>query len=293
MEDPPDLQRQATVDSCTSCPAAAVLPKKDDDSDEGFSAFLEFLKSPTPTKLVELEDPSSSGTVDSSCASCIPATLTKQDDAPCKIEIGSVVPDFCLKSVDGSTIKLSDFRGQKIMVCFYLFSHCGVCAYAIGDLVGEYKKLAWASKLKVITIFRTDVENLRAGLTSANSPIPKLALDESGAYPFVALADPQGHAASLFDCQRNTLLNTLRMNHKSIPTMCKNLCTNKLCRKEALFAARHGAGNLMPSEFLIDERGVLVDAMRATKSHAHFSTTRISRFLLLGERCTRSVSWLP
>jgi len=97
-------------------------------------------------------------------------------------------------------------------------------------------------------------------------------------------------------------------NIKSAPKMCKRLLTSSIVRKEAFFAAKvccprlqpsthlyftfslsmspfiivskHGAGNLLPSEFLIDEEGKLVDIMRATKSNEHMSAERISEFLL-------------
>ena len=66
-----------------------------------------------------------------------------------KIAIGSIAPDFNLSCMDGIVHKLSDYRGSKVMLCFYRFTLCPVCAYNIGTLVGHYKKLAWASKLKV------------------------------------------------------------------------------------------------------------------------------------------------
>ena len=65
------------------------------------------------------------------------------------VKIGSTVPDFMLTGVDGHKHKLSDFRGMKVMVCFYRYSYCPACAYTISKLIGEYKKLAWASKLMV------------------------------------------------------------------------------------------------------------------------------------------------
>lgn len=147
------------------------------------------------------------------------------------------------------------------------------------------QKLAWASKLKVVTIFRTEVQHLQAGLTDCNSPIPKLLNCEQceTAYPFDALADPDGRAAESFDCNTSSIFKTLKMNRKSAPKMCKRLLTSSMVRKEALFAARHGAGNLLPSEFLIDGRGKVVDIMRATKSNEHMTSERISNFLLEGE----------
>ena len=65
------------------------------------------------------------------------------------VDIGNKVPDFKLLDMDGKEHRLSDFRGSKVLLCFYEFTQCPRCAYAVGNLVGNYKKLAWASKLKV------------------------------------------------------------------------------------------------------------------------------------------------
>lgn len=141
--------------------------------------------------------------------------------------------------------------------------------------------LAWASKLKVVTIFRTEVKHLRAGLMDGNSPIPKLLnCAENEVYPFDALADPDGRAAENFGCNTSSLFKTFKMNGKSAPKMAKRLLTSSIVRKEAYFAATHGAGNLLPSEFLVDKDGQLVDILRATKSNEHMSTDRISEFLI-------------
>ncbi len=101
--------------------------------------------------------------------------------------------------------------------------------------------MAWASKLKVITIFRTDSNCLKAGLTDPTSPIPKLLNCNCGPremYPFVALADPDGRAAEAFGCNTSSLIQTFKMNAKSAPKMCKRLLTSSIVRKEALFAAK-------------------------------------------------------
>ena len=41
--------------------------------------------------------------------------------------------------INGKEVTLADYRGQKVMICFYLFTQCGVCAYSIGKLAGNYK----------------------------------------------------------------------------------------------------------------------------------------------------------
>ena len=65
------------------------------------------------------------------------------------LEIGNRVPDFTLRDVDGMEHNLSDYVGYKVMLCFYRHSYCPVTAMTFGKLMGNYKKLAWATKLKV------------------------------------------------------------------------------------------------------------------------------------------------
>ena len=49
----------------------------------------------------------------------------KQDsEAVEDVSIGVVVPDFTLSCADGKEHKLSDFRGSKVLLCFYRYSYC-------------------------------------------------------------------------------------------------------------------------------------------------------------------------
>ena len=66
-----------------------------------------------------------------------------------ELRIGSVVPDFTLSCLNGKEHKLSDFRGSKVLLCFYRYTYCSTCAYSVGKLIGNHKKLAWAANLKV------------------------------------------------------------------------------------------------------------------------------------------------
>jgi peroxiredoxin len=38
------------------------------------------------------------------------------------LKVGDVAPDFTLRSHDGREIKLSDFRGQRVVVAFFAFA---------------------------------------------------------------------------------------------------------------------------------------------------------------------------
>jgi len=200
---------------------------------------------------------------------------------------GNVVPDFTLSCVDGQEHKLSDFRGTKVMLCFYRFSFCPICSYSISKLMGNYKKLAWASRLKVIMVFYTDLDFLKKGLTDDDAPIPRLS--NTNVYPFLALADPDGSVGSIFQTKSKGFIShgidfgrdfrTLTRAHRSFCSM----FSATSWREEFKFPA---STSMLPSEFLINEDGVLVDVLRAEKvieSMAH-DMDRIVRFLLLGAK---------
>ena len=126
---------------------------------------------------------------------------------------------------------------------------------------------------KVITVFRTDVEYLKKGLAGSDAPIRRL----SGVhcYPFLALADPNGSAASTFKVDRKG-----DMKYRAF---LKAVVTPSIFR-EIYLNGVNGGDTLLPSEFLIDENGVLIDVMRAKKKSEFMTMERISSFLLLGKQ---------
>lgn len=180
--------------------------------------------------------------------------------------IGGRVPDFSLPSSDGdggkeNLVKLSSFLGSKVLICFYRFEHFPGCACTIGLLVGKYKKLAWASNLKVIIIFQMDVANLRLGLTDGGGG-PFECTFAQDCYPFVALADPEGKAASAFGVE-----DASKAKYARLPGSVKRNNPYRL-----------------PAEFLVDENGVLVDALRASKTSQSIAMDRVRSFLLHGKQ---------
>mmetsp|Transcript_36581 Transcript_36581/g.76771 ORF Transcript_36581/g.76771 Transcript_36581/m.76771 type:complete len:330 (+) Transcript_36581:42-1031(+) len=194
------------------------------------------------------------------------------------VRIGRAVPDFTLACMDGLEHKLSDFRGTKVMLCFYKFAHCPGCAYAISKIVGNYKKLAWATKLKIVFIFRTNQTFLKHGLTSDDALIPRL-LDKD-CYPFTALADTDGSVGRMYQLETNSVVGTVT----DVATMLRKhggVCNLSFARELSTFPS---SPFMLPSELLIDEEGVLVDVLRAEKSSETMNVDRITNFLLAGSR---------
>ncbi|HLR02805.1 MAG TPA: TlpA disulfide reductase family protein [Virgibacillus sp.] len=76
---------------------------------------------------------------------------------------GNMAPDFELETIDGESVKLSDYRGQKVIVNFWA-TWCPPCRAEIPDLQKVYDN--------------TDVEILAVNLTDTES-------DEGKVKPFV------------------------------------------------------------------------------------------------------------
>lgn len=211
------------------------------------------------------------------------------------ILIGEGVPDFTLHCNEGLVHKLSDFRGSKVLLCFYRYANCPVCATSINKIVGSYKKLAWAAKLKVVTVFfGANTEKLNDGITSTIMKMGNCTGLEC--YPFLALADPKGESYETFQVKNlsfpkfvagNSLrtLSLLRKyvkdpdDHRTIGVLLNAISSTK---REKAFAT--GAITVLPSEILIDEEGIMVDRMDAKKVGDTMSMERIAHFLLHGTK---------
>ena len=210
------------------------------------------------------------------CSAATPPSRNLDNEAATThhLKIGDTAPDFTLQSNEGTTHHLSDYRGTKILLAFYDYAHCPKCAYSVGNLMGHQKKLAWASKLKVITVFLTNSTILQDGLTNKNAPIPRLC-DTGSIYPFLALADPNGEAALAYRLGNKSILPTPRELYFQLAR--KNSNRHKIFPPLPL-------RNFLPAEFLIDERGVIVDILRARKATESMAMERIQHFLLEGEK---------
>ena len=60
------------------------------------------------------------------------------------LEIGSIAPDFTLKNQAGEDVRLSDYRGRKVVLYFYSkdnTSGCSAQASAYNELLPEFERL--------------------------------------------------------------------------------------------------------------------------------------------------------
>mmetsp|Transcript_19434 Transcript_19434/g.55911 ORF Transcript_19434/g.55911 Transcript_19434/m.55911 type:complete len:344 (+) Transcript_19434:130-1161(+) len=210
------------------------------------------------------------------------------------LQRGEEAPNFQLQAVDGSTMQLSDFRGKKVMVCFYRHPFCPICAYTVNNLIGHYKKLAWACNLEVLTIFIASLDEVQIGIKNHLLPIEMRKKEmlrstvsegtmekgspdnrNSNQYPFHALADPDGAVSSFFRVGRRNLFGCIKdaLPFKHVVPIIRTAVVKG-----------DKSATLLPSEFLIDEKGIIVDLYRAKTLSETMPMERVSRFLL-GDMC--------
>ena len=111
--------------------------------------------------------------------------------------IGDQAPDFTLKTLDGNTIHLSDFRGKPVFVNFWA-SWCPPCKAEIPDIEKFYEK--YKGKVTVLGVNLTfndkmsDIVNL---LQADHATYPVL-LDEDNSHPVTDTYHVDGIPASFF-----------------------------------------------------------------------------------------------
>lgn len=101
------------------------------------------------------------------------------------LEAGTKAPEIVLNDKDGNEVKLSDFKGQRVVVYFYPRDNTPGCtrqACAFRDEFAEYKKLG----IQVMGI-------------SKDSEASHQRFAEKNEIPFVLLADPELKAIKDYD----------------------------------------------------------------------------------------------
>lgn len=118
-------------------------------------------------------------------AACAPASAVSPEpasttDAVTTIAAGSPAPDFALKTLDGGQVRLSDFKGQPVLLNFWA-SWCGPCRTEMPELIAAHQAHQ-ADGLVVLAINNTQldlVEDVQAFVDEMQLPFP-VPLDAQG-----------------------------------------------------------------------------------------------------------------
>lgn len=101
-----------------------------------------------------------------------------------QVSLGQAIPDFSLQSADGSTVKLSDFLGKRIVLYFYPKDMTPGCTQEACDF-RDYNPRMEAAGAVILGISADDVKS--HGKFAAKHDLP-----------FQLLSDPEHIASQLF-----------------------------------------------------------------------------------------------
>lgn len=100
------------------------------------------------------------------------------------LNIGDVAPDFSLKDKDGKEVKLSDFKGKRVVLYFYSKDNTPGCTRQACAFAGAYVQFK-SKNVEVIGISRDSVAS-------------HVKFAEKYNLPFVLLADPDLEAINAY-----------------------------------------------------------------------------------------------
>ena len=108
-----------------------------------------------------------------------PTTVLEQSEAALRVEVGEPVPDFRLETPDGGELRLSDFRGQAVVLNFWA-TWCAPCRAEMPDLQAVHDEHAATGDLTVVGI---DLQESSGSVLSFAEELEltfPLALDRNG-----------------------------------------------------------------------------------------------------------------
>lgn len=88
------------------------------------------------------------------------------------IKIGEAAPDFSVQAVDGSTVTLSDYAGDYVLVAFLRYSGCPWCNLAIHRLAVE-QPLLKDSRCQIVTFIQSAPEDIETNILQRHQVVPK------------------------------------------------------------------------------------------------------------------------
>ncbi|WP_068473996.1 peroxiredoxin family protein [Saccharicrinis aurantiacus] len=177
-----------------------------------------------------------------------------------KLFNGSKAIDFITTDINGKTVKLSDYKGKKIILSFFRNVNCPYCNRQVHQLITSSKRIK-ETGAEIIFFFESSADKL----TSSTF--------HQGISPWPLISDSEKVIYQKYGIEKSTLKMMKTMFVSSLGKAKKDTEAHNLPEdKEATL-------NLIPADFLIDENFNIVKAHYGKHLDDHLTIDEIKEFV--------------
>lgn len=173
-----------------------------------------------------------------------------------KLKIGDEAPHFETIDANGDTIKLSNYKGQKVLIAFFRYAGCPVCNFRVHDLIENYESIR-TKGYEIIAIYESDNNILKDYLTETT-------------VPFQVIGDPELALYKKYGVEKSF--------SKMMGSFFKKQPKEAMKKGSKLFSKKiKRDGNLtrLPADFIVDENGMLKAVHYGTSIGDHLPIAEI------------------
>lgn len=176
-----------------------------------------------------------------------------------KIQEGQFARDFTATDINGNAVKLSDFRGKKIILSFYRNVSCPFCNRRVHQLMGLNYKLK-QSGTQILFLFESSNEKISSSVF------------HQGVSPWPVIGDPEKKVYTLYGVEKSSL--------KMMRTMVSSnmIQAKKDVESLNLPEDKDASKNLIPADIFIDENFKVVKAKYGKHIDDHVAMEDLKAF---------------
>lgn len=158
-----------------------------------------------------------------------------------KLQTGNTALDFTATDIYGKDVKLSDFKGKKIILSFYRNVGCPFCNRRVHQIMGNNVKLK-KTGVQLVFLFESSNEKLKSSVF------------HQGISPWPLIGDPDKKVYRSYGVENSTMKMMKTMFLSSVGQAKKDTKALNLPQD------KDASMNLIPADFFIDENFKIVNA---------------------------------
>lgn len=174
-----------------------------------------------------------------------------------KLNIGDLAPNFVMTDLNGSEIRLYDYKGKKVLLCFFRYATCPFCTMRFVRLTQEVERYA-KQGIQVLGVFESNAKYIKKYLGNRGLAFP-------------IIPDPDGKLYRQYGVKKS--LPGLMFGMFRMPTLLRALFD-----PDYRMAKPDGSMTRIPADFLINTDMTIVETYYGNDIGDHISFKRIDKF---------------